>query len=70
MNVVEAGEYEIRLRRWPEEVDAAIDAPLKPGAKEVVFELKLPAGRTEMSALFETAEGEIYGAYYAYVTKK
>lgn len=108
VNVVEAGEYEIRLRRWPEEADAAIDAPLKPGApvpgakayrttrgaaikpqtvsltigkvaatkpvppgaKEVVFEMKLPAGKTEMSALFETADGEIYGAYYAYVTKK
>lgn len=32
VKVVKAGEYEIRLRRWPEEVDAAIDAPLPPGA--------------------------------------
>jgi arylsulfatase B len=30
VKVVEAGEYEIRLRRWPEEADTAIDAPLPP----------------------------------------
>ena len=30
VKVVEAGEYDIRLRRWPEEADAAIDAPLPP----------------------------------------
>ena len=30
VNVVGAGRYEIRLRRWPEEADAAIDAPLPP----------------------------------------
>jgi arylsulfatase B len=33
VKVVEAGEYEIRLRRWPEEIDTAIDAPLPPGAE-------------------------------------
>ena len=32
VHVVAAGEYEIRLRRWPEEADTAIDAPLPPGA--------------------------------------
>jgi len=32
VKVVAAGEYEIRLRRWPEEADTAIDAPLPPGA--------------------------------------
>ena len=30
--MLEAAEYEIRLRRWPEEADTAIDAPLPPGA--------------------------------------
>ena len=39
------------------------------GAKEVKFRLQLEAGKTQMSALFETADGETYGAYYAYVTK-
>ena len=32
VKVVEDGEYEIRLRRWPEESKLPIDAPLKPGA--------------------------------------
>jgi arylsulfatase A-like enzyme len=31
VRVVEDGEYEIRLRRWPEESGAAIDAALEPG---------------------------------------
>ena len=108
VDVVAAGDYEIRLRRWPEEADLPIDSPLaagadvpgakpfratpgvriqpttaslrigdvfarmevKPGAKEVTFNLKLNAGKTRMTALFETAEGEEYGAYYTYVTKK
>lgn len=30
VKVVAAGRYEIRLRRWPEEADTAIDAPLPP----------------------------------------
>ena len=108
VKVVEAGEYEVRLRRWPEEADVAIDAPLppgaavpganafrttdgkaiaptkvsvrigdvtatkpvSPGATEVRFDLTLPEGKTQMSAVFESADGEIHGAYYAYVTKK
>jgi arylsulfatase B len=107
VKVVEAGEYEIRLRRWPEEADVAIDAPLAPGkpvpgakafrttpgkaiqpvkaivqvgdvvassavtpqAKEVTMKLKLPAGKTQMSARFQTQDGEQYGAYFAYVRK-
>ena len=32
VKVVAAGEYEIRLRRWPEEAGTAIDAPPPPGA--------------------------------------
>ncbi len=32
VNVVADGEYEIRLRRWPVETGAALDAPLPPGA--------------------------------------
>ena len=107
VNVVRAGEYEIRLRRWPREAATAIDAALPPGddvpgakayrttpgkavaanvatlavageqlrtslppgSQEVTFRLRLPAGRTRMEARFETAEGESYGAYYAYVER-
>jgi arylsulfatase B len=108
VKVVESGTYEVRLRRWPEEADLAINAPLAPGAsvpganafrttpgksinptkvsvkigdvsatspvpagaKEVKFTLQLKAGKTQMSALFESADGESHGAYYAYVTRK
>ena len=31
VKIVEDGDYEVRLRRWPEEIDLAIDAPLAPG---------------------------------------
>lgn len=108
VKVFEDGEYEIRLRRWPEEADAALNAALPPGAdvpgvtpyratpgkkiepvkvelkigdvrvdsavkpnaKEVVFRVRLKAGKTRMSALFKTADGKQYGAYFAYVTKQ
>ena len=108
VQIVEDGDYEIRLRRWPEESDAAINASLpagadvpgvkayrtapgekfeptnvkltigklsetaevQPGAKEVVFNLRLKAGKTRMAGLFITADGKEYGTYYAYVKKK
>lgn len=108
VNVYAQGEYEVRLRRWPEEVDLAIGAALPPGdpvpgekafretpgasispvkaileiggvnvssqvpqdAKEVVFNVKLPPGRTRMNASFQTDEGTNYGAYFAYVKKR
>ena len=108
VKVVADGDYQIRLRRWPEETDLAIDAPLKagapvpgtkafrvvpgkriqpvkaslkigdlsvsakiePGAKEATFDVTLKAGKTRMWALFTTADGKTYGAYYAYVRKK
>lgn len=108
VHIYEAGDYEIRLRRWPQEIDLAINAPLaagapvpgekafrevegvaidpiraylsigeardetpiQPGAKEVVFEMSLPAGKTRMTAIFEQEDGAQYGAYFAYVRKK
>ena len=107
VRVVEGGTYEIRLRRWPKEAGAAIDAGLppgddvpgvkpyrarpgvaiepatatvriggqtasqavEPGSKEVIFRMDLPEGKTRLSAVFETDEGQIYGAYYAYVER-
>ena len=107
VKVVEDGFYQIRLRRWPKEVDRPIDASLpagklvpgerpfravpgKPfqavrasvqigdqqaegsvaaGAKEVVFDIELPAGTTKLSGRFFNAAGEWIGAYYAYVER-
>lgn len=102
------GEYEIRLRRWPDETDQPITASLPAGNpvpgqkafratpgvaidavkatieigkvkksvvvatgdKEARFNLPLSAGKTKFTATFETADGEIYGAYYAYVRRR
>ena len=107
VKVVEDGEYEIRLRRWPRESEAAINASLPagagvpgvqayrtrpgkafaavkamlkigdqqagtaiaPGAKEVIFKMKLKAGTTRLSSRFINASGDEIGGYYAYVTK-
>lgn len=108
VHVTEAGEYEVRLRRWPETSGLSLNAKLAPGdpvpgakayrmtdgqslniasaklkigdveqsakvdgsAKEAVFKMTLPAGKTRMTATFQTEDGEVYGAYYAYVLKK
>lgn len=108
VKIVEDGDYEIRLRRWPAEADLAIDSALAPGAnvpgvkayrtapgkaikpvraslrigntnvsadvkpgdKEVTFNLKLKAGKTRLSAVFTSADNTQHGAYFVYVTKK
>jgi arylsulfatase B len=108
VDVVAAGDYEIRLRRWPKSVDAAIDAGLPAGpdvpgqqayravpgkairpvtahlqigdivaaqaipagAKEITFRVQLPAGKQRLTTTWKTADGEVYGAYYAYVEKR
>ncbi len=108
VEVVEAGNYEIELRRWPVEANAKITAPLPPGANvpgvtpfratrgkaipavkatleiadqklavdfssddldSVTFRLRLPTGKTRLTARFLTKDGKEYGAYYAYVTR-
>lgn len=107
VDIVESGDYEFRLRRWPDVADVAIDAalpagdgvpgvqayrarpgvaipitkatieiagqkaeaPVAPGDKEAVFRLNLQAGRTQLSTRFETATGEQFGTYYAYIEK-
>ena len=108
VQVFEPGEYEFRLRRWPEEQDLEIAAPLAPGApvpgakafrttpgvainpvtaklqigdvtvakpiqkgaKEVVFDLTVKPGKKTLSAVFESEDGAVHGAYFVYVTKK
>lgn len=63
--MVQEGEYEIRLQRWPEEADTAIDA-LLPAAGTVAGDTPFRAhpGR----AYFSTRESAV-GAFYASVTK-
>jgi len=107
VNVVRAGQYAIVLRRWPLEIDHAIDAPLPPGdlvpgqrayratpgtpvhavkanlkignrslsqpvssdQRAVTFEIDLKGDEQQLSATFETDDGEVYGAYYVYVER-
>jgi arylsulfatase len=95
VQVEQAGEYEIALRRWPREVDTALGAqygpqsmtfPIaqakvaasgrefngktEPTAKEAVVRVTLPAGKIQLQAWFQDAQGkDLCGAYYAYVTK-
>ena len=108
VNVVEAGKYTFRLRRWPEELNEPINESLPageivPGAKpyratpgkaisatsarlqigsidqtaavakgdvETVFEVELPAGKSQLTATFHAEDGETFGAYFVYVTKR
>ncbi len=49
--------------------DVYASSQVDPKAKEVTFKLKLPAGKTQMSALFETDKGEKFVPYFAYVRK-
>ncbi len=46
------------------------EAPVEAGDKEVVFQMTLPAGKTQMRAHFTTRDGDTVGAYYAYVKKR
>ena len=43
---------------------------IDPTSKEVIFQLKLPKGKTKLTTLFTTESGTAYGAYFVYVTKK
>lgn len=50
--------------------DVDVAANVADGDREVVFNVDLKKGKTRMAALFITEEGEEFGAYYAYVTRK
>ena len=46
------------------------EAPVEPGAKEVVLQMALPAGKTRMTAHFTTRGGGTVGAFCVYVKKR
>jgi hypothetical protein len=50
--------------------DVTVSKPIEKGAKEVTFDLTVKPGKKTMSALFESEDGVIHGAYFVYVTKK
>ncbi|WP_084427432.1 arylsulfatase [Roseimaritima ulvae] len=78
VNVFQAGRYRLTLRQWPVEADkpvVAIRAKIQiagqtaeqfveAGTKGVVFELDLPAGKTELLTYLYDASGKAGGAYF------
>ena len=50
--------------------DVSAEAPVHAGDKEVVFKIRLPAGKTQLAALFIDSQGKTHGAYYAYVHRR
>lgn len=49
--------------------DIQLEKAFEAGAKEVVFEVELEAGLTQLSGRFVEADGTEYGTYYAYIKK-
>jgi hypothetical protein len=79
--ILKAGKYRITLRQFPKEVDIVVKAKrakikvagkvqeryVEPGSKEVVFEMDLPEGSTEMITYLYNKEGKAGGAYFTEV---
>lgn len=82
VEVERAGEYEIRLFRWPEHLARPMDAvsasirigaferaqEVEPGAASASFRARLPAGPMELLTTLRRADGEEHGAYFASVS--
>ena len=83
VEVERAGEYEIRLFRWPEhlarpmeavhasiaigEVERAVE--IEPSATSADFTVRLPAGPAELWTTLRRESGEEHGAYFASVRR-
>lgn len=81
VDVKEAGRYRLTLRQFPAVADKAIaavrakvriagqeaESEVEPGAKRVVFELDLPAGKTELQTWLFDKNGKAGGAYFTEV---
>ncbi len=81
VEVKKAGRYRLTLRQWPAEAGKPVEAiraklriagqeresAVEPGTKGVVFELDLPAGKTELTTWLYTKNGTAGGAYFTEV---
>jgi arylsulfatase A-like enzyme len=81
VNVKSAGRYRITLRQFPVEANKPVkgtrakiqiagqveEAPVMNGAKSVVFELDLQAGKSELLTYLHDKQGEAGGAYFTEV---
>ncbi|MGJ8654345.1 MAG: arylsulfatase [Opitutaceae bacterium] len=78
VDVKRAGRYRLTLRQWPAEADKPVIAvrakveiagqeqskPVVSGCKEVVIEMDLPAGPTELLTYLYDEKGKAGGAYF------
>jgi len=81
VDVKKPGRYRLTLRQWPIEADKPViavrakiqisgeemEAAVEPGSKGVVFELELPAGKTELRTFLYDEAGKAGGAYFTEV---
>jgi len=81
VDVKNAGQYRLTLRQMPKEADVEVNAvrakveiaglevelPVPPGSKGVVFEMMLPAGKTELTTFLYDEKGRAGGAYFTEV---
>ena len=66
-DVLRAGACEIELRRWPRQLDGALEAK---SARHATFSVELPAGKTTLRAILERPDGNTRGACFVYVTRR
>jgi arylsulfatase A-like enzyme len=78
IDIKKAGPYRFTLRQWPAESGKPVQAvrarvqiagqdkecPVERGAKGVVFELELPAGRTQLRTWLYDEQNQAGGAYF------
>lgn len=81
VDVARAGEYEVTLRRWPAQLERAMNVvqvsidvggiheslDLEESATAAKFRLRLNAGPTQLSSTLTRANGDAHGAYFASV---
>ncbi|MEP2777520.1 MAG: arylsulfatase [Luteolibacter sp.] len=81
VDVKKAGTYRITLRQYPEEAEKPVvaeramleiagitkESAVEPGSMGVVFELELPAGKTELVTYLYDKNGKAGGAYFTEV---
>jgi len=81
VDVKKAGRYRLTLRQWPVEADKTVEAvrakiqisgkemesKVEPGSKGVVFEIELPAGKTQLNTWLYNEANKAGGAYFTEV---
>ena len=81
VDVKKAGRYRLTLRQWPAQANKPVDAfrarvqvagleresAVEPGSEGIIFELDLPAGKTELRTWLYRKDGKVGGAYFTEV---